>query len=549
MVIVITATGFFLGGVGHDAIGGQQENGDFTGVLQSGAFNLRGGNDAGFDDIDKFAGEGVPPVVVLGFHDPADNDAAAGAGVLGDLLERRDQCAADDFHARRLVPFELEVGAAVEGLEGADEGDAPAGHDAFFNCRASRVEGVFDAGFLFLELRFGSRADVNLRHAASKFGQAFLEFLAVIIAGGAFDFPADLGDPALNRLCFAGAFDDRGIVVVNADQFGLPKVGQFDFVDLDAQVLHDGFAAGEDGDVFEHGLAAISITGGLHGGHVQNAAQLVHDQRGQGLAFDILGDNQQRLLALLHLLEQRDQFGGAGDLLFVNQNQRLLQLHGHFIGVGDEVGRQVAAIELHAFDDIDVGFQALAFLDGDDAILADAIKRIGHDLADLAIIVGGDGGDAFDVGLAVDRPGLFLEMFGDGADRLADAARQRHGVSAGGEIPVTFLEDGFRENRGGGGPVAGHVAGLARRLLHQLGADIFVAVRQFHFLGYRDAVLGNGGRAPPFINDGVSAAGAKGYFHRASQFAHALQKCLASLRIKGQHLSGHATSPFDRCVS
>jgi hypothetical protein len=53
-------------------------------------------------------------------------------------------------------------------------------------------------------------------------------------------------------------------------------------------------AAGEDGDVLEHGLATIAEAGGLDGAHLQGAAQLVDDQRGQGLAFDVLGDDQQR---------------------------------------------------------------------------------------------------------------------------------------------------------------------------------------------------------------------------------------------------------------
>jgi hypothetical protein len=32
----------------------------------------------------------------------------------------------------------------------------------------------------------------------------------------------------------------------------------------------------------------------------------------------------------------------------------------HLVGVGDEVGREVAAVELHAFDDVELGLEALA---------------------------------------------------------------------------------------------------------------------------------------------------------------------------------------------
>ena len=49
------------------------------------------------------------------------------------------------------------------------------------------------------------------------------------------------------------------------------------------------------GDVAEHGLAAVAVAGRLDGAHVEDAAQLVDHQRGQGLALDVLGDDQQRL--------------------------------------------------------------------------------------------------------------------------------------------------------------------------------------------------------------------------------------------------------------
>ena len=52
------------------------------------------------------------------------------------------------------------------------------------------------------------------------------------------------------------------------------------------------------------------------------------------------------------------------------------------LGVVDEVGRQVAAVELHAFDDVELVVQALAVFDGDDAFLADLVHRVGDDLAD-----------------------------------------------------------------------------------------------------------------------------------------------------------------------
>ncbi len=173
-------------------------------------------------------------------------------------------------------------------------------------------------------------------------------------------------------------------------QLGLAELIDLDLVQLDAEVFHDRLAAGEDGDIFEHRLAAIAVARRFHCRDIKNAAKLVHDQRRQGFAFNVFGNDQQRPLGLLDFLQQRDQLGGRGNLVLVNQDKCLFQLDRHLIRIGDEIGRKIPAVKLHSLDNVDVGLEALAFLDGDDAILADALERIGHDVADLAVVVGGD---------------------------------------------------------------------------------------------------------------------------------------------------------------
>ena len=64
---------------------------------------------------------------------------------------------------------------------------------------AVAVEGVFEEGLALLHLRFGGGPDVDLGHAASEFGEALLEFFAVVVAVGVLDFAADLGDAPLDR--------------------------------------------------------------------------------------------------------------------------------------------------------------------------------------------------------------------------------------------------------------------------------------------------------------------------------------------------------------
>ena len=86
--------------------------------------------------------------------------------------------------AELLLVVDLEL---VERRLRADERDAAAGDDAFFDGRAGRVERVFDAGLLLLHLGLGGRADLDDRDAADELREALLELLAIVVARGVLD--------------------------------------------------------------------------------------------------------------------------------------------------------------------------------------------------------------------------------------------------------------------------------------------------------------------------------------------------------------------------
>ena len=184
--------------------------------------------------------------------------------------------------------------------------------------------------------------------------------------------------------------------------FALPRSSSLRFSSLRPEILGDGLAAGERGDVLEHGLAAIAEAGRLDGRGLQRAAQLVDDERRQRFALDVLRDDEQRLAEARHLLEHRQQVLHRADLLLVDQDDRVLEHDFHALGVGHEVGRQVAAVELHALDDVERRLHALGFFDRDHAVLADLVHRVGDDLADRLVVVRRDGADLGDH-VAADR--------------------------------------------------------------------------------------------------------------------------------------------------
>ena len=235
------------------------------------------------------------------------------------------------------------------------------------------------------------------------------------------------------------------------------------------------------------------------------------------------------------LLEERDQDLGRADLLLIDEDVGVFEHDLHAVLVGDEVRAEVAPVELHALDDVDGRLEALALLDGDDAVLADPLEGVGELLADGRVVVGGDRGDLGDL-LVGDLLGLALDVLDDGEDGLVDPSLQGHRVGAGGQGLQALLEDGLGQDGGGGGAVAGDVGGLRGGLLDELGAHVLVGVGQLDLLGHGHAVLGDGRAAPALIDHGVAPARPQGAPDGPGQLGDAARQLLAGLLIVGQHL-------------
>src|SRR5713101_1102393 len=481
---------FLLRHFGDEALGGQEQTGDGCRVLQCGAGHFLRVHDAGFNEVFVFAGGDVVTLVAFALLDFLHHERAFHAGIGGQCANRKLNGAHDDVHADLFV-IVLEV-QGFEGRQAADQGDPAAGNDAFFDRRARRMESVLDAGFLFLHLGLGGGAHVDDGDTAGELGQTFLEFLPVIVGSGFVDLAADLIDAALDLGGFAVALDDGGVFLVDGDRFGATEVFDPDGLELDAEVFGDALSAREDGDVFHHRFAAIAEARGFNGANVEGAAQFVDHERGQGLAFDILGDDQQRLADFGHLLQERKEVLEAADFFLVVQDVGFFELALHGFRVGHEVRGEVAFVELHAFDHFETGFDGLGFLDGDRAVLAHFVHGIGNDFANGAVPIGGDGGDLFDLFLVFDLLGDLGQVFHRDFHRLGDAALDADGVGARRDVLQAFAIDRFGQHSGGGGAIARGVAGLAGDFADHLRAHVFKGVFEFDLFGDGDAVLGHG---------------------------------------------------------
>src|SRR5262249_11279337 len=149
---------------------------------------------------------------------------------------------------------------------------------------------------------FGCRANFDHGHATDQLRQPLLQLLAVVVRSGLVDLATNFLHTAFDLGMLAFALDDGGVVLVDGDLLGLAEVRHLNVLELDAEIFGDGLAAGEDGDILQHGFAAIAEARSLDGRDLQRATQLVDDESGEGFAFDVFGNDDERLAALRDLL-------------------------------------------------------------------------------------------------------------------------------------------------------------------------------------------------------------------------------------------------------
>src|SRR5439155_17804443 len=129
-----------------------------------------------------------------------------------------------------------------------------------------------------------------------------------------------------------------------------------------------------------------------------------------------------------------------------------------------------------------LGGDALAFVDGDDAFLADLLHRVGHELTDVLIAVGGDGRDLLVVVLALHRLGQAFDCIRGDLGGLENPALDLHRIHAGRHVFQTFIEDRLGQDGRGGRAIAGDVAGLACYHVYELGTYVPEGLRELDLL-------------------------------------------------------------------
>ena len=401
------------------------------------------------------------------------------------------------------------------------------------------MQGVFHASLLFLHFDLGSGTDLNEGYTASELGNAFLKLFTIVVARSGFDLLTDLGDTAFDSLSVAGAVNDRRGFLGDFNALGRTQLFEGCLFEREAEVRRDDRCAREHSDVFAHGLAAVAEARSLDSHNLEDAADGVHHEGGESFTVNVFSDDQQRTRGLGNLFENRQEFTDVAHLLVVDQDEGIVEHGSLTFRRVNEVGRQIAAVELHAFNDFEFVVEALAVFDRDHAFLADFVHGLGDDVADFLIGVSGDGADLSNFLGSGGRTGDLAQFFDGGGHGLVDATLKIHRVHAGGNVLHAFANDGLSENRGGGRTVTGVVVGLGGDLLHQLGAHVLKLVLEIDFLGNRHAVLGHERTAEGAFEHHIAALRAQSHLHSVGERVDAANHAHAGVITEENLLCSH----------
>ncbi len=276
--------------------------------------------------------------------------------------------------------------------------------------------------------------------------------------------------------------------------------------------------------------------GSLDRDGLEGAADLVHDQGREGLAVDVLGDDQQRLAGLHDLLEHGQEVLDVGDLLVGDQDVGVVEDGLHPLGVGHEVRRDVALVEAHPLGELEVEPEGVGLLDGDDAFLADLVHRLGDGVADGGVATGGDRRGGRDLLAGLDVLGHPEQLLGDGLDGLLDAALEGQRVGARGDVAQALADHGLGQDGGRRRAVTGDVVGLLGNFLDELGPDLLVRVLELDLLGDAHTIVGDGGRTPLLLQNDVAALGAQRDLDRVGEGVHTPLQPAAGLLVESNQL-------------
>ena len=517
-------------------LGGQDQPGHRRGVAHRAVAHLDRVDDAGGDEVDETAAACIEADTGQGLERLAHHDFGVEPTVGGDVVRRLVQCALQQFDALLHMP----LGArdqVVELAGDAQQRQPAARHHAFGDGGARRVDRVFDQVQPALLLDRRGPAGEQDRGASRELGQPLFDLVALDILRCEFVLTRHLhaarGDQ--RRVAIAGCH--HRLVRRDANLARATQIAHLHRGDAAAQVARDHPPAGEDREVFERGLAPVPVLWRMDRRHRRAALVAPGQQAHDAGRRDLFGDDQQRPLRVSHQRDDRGHLVLRHQTHVGHQDVRVVEHHLHLLDVGDHVVREVATVERHALDDFEQGLDSGAVLDVDDAIGADPLQGLGHELPGR-VVVGSDHRDRAQFIAAAQWLGVALERCDDFGHRQLQPLDQLDRIRTLGQARQAVLYQRVGQHGRGGGAVAGDQVGLLRNLAQHLRAHVLERILEFDFGGDAGTVARDDRRTDRAVDDGVHPAWAKGAAHGAGHLGDAAAEGLAGLVVM-QHDVGH----------
>ncbi len=154
--------------------------------------------------------------------------------------------------------------------------------------------------------------------------------------------------------------------------------------------------------------------------------------------------------------------------------------------------------------------------DRNDAVFADFADDFGDQSADFGIASGNRSDFSNFFVVAFDFFGGFFDAFNNLSTSFFNSLAKFHGIDAGGNKFVGFVQNVIGKNCDGSGAIAGNFVEFLSSGLDEFGTNSFAEMilvgRKIDGFGNGDAVMSDGRGAVGFFDDDVLAFGAEGDF-------------------------------------
>ena len=132
---------------------------------------------------------------------------------------------------------------------------------------------------------------------------------------------------------------------------GRAEIREFCVYKASPHLFADDLPACQQSNVAHHVFATLTKARRSHRQHIENAPRFVDDQRCQGLAHDILGNNEQVTTPLPgNFFQDRHEVVNRADLFVCYQDIGVFERSFHLRLVGYKIRGYVPSVQLHAFD-------------------------------------------------------------------------------------------------------------------------------------------------------------------------------------------------------